>query len=182
MSDETLLARAAQAYGIELCYYDTWGRAHQASPEVLRALLGSLGFAAGSDQEIEKGLAARETAERRRQIDPIGRTETPIARQTVTETRAGSEERRTTKRFAQPAQILVAERVDNGDGDALVLQFVHTLLDRLPRLGHRPVVDEPDSAPFRTVQLCLEHPHQVGIGHGGEGMMTHAAVGEQRVA
>ena len=69
MSDETLLARAAQAYGIELCYWDTWGRAHEASPEVLRALLGSLGFAAGSDEEIERGLAARDAAERRRPID-----------------------------------------------------------------------------------------------------------------
>ena len=70
MSDENLLARAAQAYGIELCYYDTWGRAHEASPEVLRALLGSLGFAAGSDEEIERGLTAREAAERRCPIDP----------------------------------------------------------------------------------------------------------------
>jgi len=69
MSDETLLARAAQAYGIELCYYDTWGREHEASPEVVRALLGSLGFAAGSDEEIERGLAGREAAERRRPID-----------------------------------------------------------------------------------------------------------------
>ncbi len=70
MSDENLLARAAQAYGIELRYYDTWGRAHEASPEVLRALLGSLGFAAGSDEEIARGLAEREAAERRRPIDP----------------------------------------------------------------------------------------------------------------
>ncbi|MDP8989391.1 MAG: hypothetical protein M3N41_04835, partial [Acidobacteriota bacterium] len=70
MSDENLLARAAQAYGIELRYYDTWGRAHEASPEVLRALLGSLGFAAGSDEEIARGLAEREAAERRRAINP----------------------------------------------------------------------------------------------------------------
>src|SRR4029079_16252588 len=33
-------------------------------------VLGSLGFAAGSDEEIESGLAAREAAERRRPIDP----------------------------------------------------------------------------------------------------------------
>ncbi len=70
MSDENLLARAAQAYGIELRYYDTWGRAHEPSPEVLRALLGSLGFAAESDEEIARGLAERDTAERRRPIDP----------------------------------------------------------------------------------------------------------------
>jgi 4-alpha-glucanotransferase len=70
MSDENLLARAAQAYGIELCYHDTWGRAHEASPEVVRALLGSLGFAAGSDAEIERGLATQEAAAQRRPIDP----------------------------------------------------------------------------------------------------------------
>jgi len=70
MSDENLLARAAQAYGIERRYYDTWGRVHEASPEVLRALLESLGFAAGSDEEIARGLAEREAAERRRPIDP----------------------------------------------------------------------------------------------------------------
>ena len=46
MSHEDPLARAAQAFGIELRYYDTWGRAHEASPEVLRALLGSLGYGA----------------------------------------------------------------------------------------------------------------------------------------
>lgn len=70
MSDQTLLVRAAQAFGIELCYYDTWGGAHNASPEVLRALLESLGFAAGSDEEIARGLAAREAGQWRRPIDP----------------------------------------------------------------------------------------------------------------
>ncbi len=70
MSDKNLLARAAQANGIELCYYDTWGKAHHASPEVLRALLGSLGFAAQSDEEIERGLAGREGAEQRRPLEP----------------------------------------------------------------------------------------------------------------
>jgi len=70
MSYENLLARAAQAYGIELCYHDTWGRAHEASPEVLRALLASQGFPAESAEEIERGLAVRQAAEWRRPIDP----------------------------------------------------------------------------------------------------------------
>ena len=70
MSYEDLLARAAQAHGIELRYTDTWGRAHETSPEVLRALLASLGFSAGSGEEIERGLAAREAAEWRQPIDP----------------------------------------------------------------------------------------------------------------
>jgi 4-alpha-glucanotransferase len=70
MNYHELLARAAQAYGIELRYTDTWGREHEASPEVLRALLASLGFSAGSPEEIERGLASREAARWRQPIDP----------------------------------------------------------------------------------------------------------------
>ena len=70
MNYQELLARAAQAYGIELRYTDTWGREHEASPEVLRALLASLGFSAGSAEEIERGLAAREAARWRQPIEP----------------------------------------------------------------------------------------------------------------
>ena len=70
MNYQELLARAAQAYGIELRYTDTWGREHEASPEVLRALLASLGFSAASAEEIAQGLAAREAARWRQPIDP----------------------------------------------------------------------------------------------------------------
>ena len=70
MNYHELLARAAQAYGIELRYTDTWGREHEASPEVLRALLASLGFSAASAEEIARGLDAREAARWRRPIDP----------------------------------------------------------------------------------------------------------------
>lgn len=70
MNYQELLVRAAQAYGIEIHYTDTWGREHEASPEVLRALLASLGFSAGSAEEIACGLAAREAARWRQPIDP----------------------------------------------------------------------------------------------------------------
>ncbi|MEO8050910.1 MAG: 4-alpha-glucanotransferase [Acidobacteriota bacterium] len=70
MSDHELLARAAQAYGIELRYNDIWGGVHEASPEVLRALLESLGFPAGNAEEIARGLAAREAAQWRQPIQP----------------------------------------------------------------------------------------------------------------
>src|SRR5258708_27683979 len=69
MDYHQLLARAAQAYGIELRYTDTWGREHEPSPEVLRALLASLGFSAVSAEEIAQGLAAREAARWRQPID-----------------------------------------------------------------------------------------------------------------
>ena len=70
MNYQELLARAAQAYGIELRYTDTWGREHEPSPEVLRALLESLGFSAGSAEEIERGLAARVAARWHQPIEP----------------------------------------------------------------------------------------------------------------
>src|SRR5258708_20360185 len=70
MNYQELLARAARAYGIELRYTDTWGRVHETSPEVLRALLASLGFSAGSGEEIARGLAAREAAQWRQPIEP----------------------------------------------------------------------------------------------------------------
>jgi 4-alpha-glucanotransferase len=70
MNHQDLLARAAQAHGIELRYTDTWGRVHETSPEVLRALLTSLGFSAASGEEIERRLAAREAAAWRQPIDP----------------------------------------------------------------------------------------------------------------
>ena len=70
MNYQELLARAAQAHGIELHYTDTWGRVHETTPDVLLALLASLGFAAGSGEEIERGLAAREAAQWRQPIDP----------------------------------------------------------------------------------------------------------------
>ncbi len=70
MNHHEVLARAAQAYGIELRYNDIWGGVHEASPEVLRALLESLGFAAGNAEEIARGLAAREAAQWRQPINP----------------------------------------------------------------------------------------------------------------
>jgi 4-alpha-glucanotransferase len=70
MNYPELLARAARAYGIELRYTDTWGREHETSPEVLCALLASLGFSAGSGEEIARGLDARDAAHWRQPIDP----------------------------------------------------------------------------------------------------------------
>src|ERR1700690_3486416 len=62
MTESELLARAATAYGIELSYTDTWGKTHETSPEVMRALLAAQGFHAGTPQDIERQLAEREAA------------------------------------------------------------------------------------------------------------------------
>jgi hypothetical protein len=45
-----------------------------------------------------------------------------------------------------------------------------------------PVVHQPHFVSLGGIQLRLQHAHQVGIGHWGEGMMAHATVGKQRVS
>ena len=70
MSESEVLARAAAAHGIELSYTDTWGHVHEASPEVLRALLAAQGFHAGNAEEIERQLAEREAAQWREPLEP----------------------------------------------------------------------------------------------------------------
>ena len=41
--DQPELTAAAQAWGIETEYWDVWGKPHQASPKVEKAILASLG-------------------------------------------------------------------------------------------------------------------------------------------
>jgi 4-alpha-glucanotransferase len=69
MSYEELLARVAAAYGIEPRYTDIWGKVHETSPGVTRAILAALGLRVGSAEEIERVLAQRAAAEWREPID-----------------------------------------------------------------------------------------------------------------
>ncbi len=71
MGEAEVLARAAAAYGIEARYTDIWGTVHETSPEVMRALLAGQGFHAGSAEEIECLLAAREAAQWREPLEPV---------------------------------------------------------------------------------------------------------------
>lgn len=48
----------AAAYGIEAGFHDIWGHRHEASDAALRALLGELGVPAGSDDDVDRELAA----------------------------------------------------------------------------------------------------------------------------
>jgi 4-alpha-glucanotransferase len=70
MGESEVLARAAAAYGIELSYTDIWGKKHETSPEVLRALLAAQGFPAGSTEDIERRLQEREDAAWREPLEP----------------------------------------------------------------------------------------------------------------
>ncbi len=58
-----LLDRAAQACGIELGFWDIWGKYHEAGAETKRALLESMGIDASSSEALEQALARRTRAE-----------------------------------------------------------------------------------------------------------------------
>jgi len=60
---EQLLDRAAESSGIELGFWDIWGRYHTASADTKRALLQSLGVDASSHEALERAMAARTHAE-----------------------------------------------------------------------------------------------------------------------
>src|SRR5579883_1915271 len=68
MTDEAL-RRAAEAAGIEPRYTDTWGRVHETTPEIARAILASLGCPAHDPAALEHTLAAREAERWRRAVD-----------------------------------------------------------------------------------------------------------------
>lgn len=53
------LGRAAGLWQVDLGYWDVWGRYHEASPEVLRAILESLGAPAGSLEELNRAVEER---------------------------------------------------------------------------------------------------------------------------
>src|SRR5271167_2488351 len=53
------LARAATAWGIELEYWDIWGRRHEASLEVQKAILASLGVASDTIESLDAAIEQR---------------------------------------------------------------------------------------------------------------------------
>lgn len=81
MSDRTPLDQTCQYFGIAHEYRDLRGRRHTASPETKRALLASMGVAAGSDAELREALAAHEMEEWNRSLPPlrvVRETQAPI--------------------------------------------------------------------------------------------------------
>ena len=78
----TLLQEAAEACGIEPAFWDIWAVKHIAPPDVLRAILGSLGVDATSDESITRAMEQREWEESSRLLAPtlvIGSREPAIA-------------------------------------------------------------------------------------------------------
>src|SRR5256885_14157257 len=68
--DRETLERAAEHWGVELEYTDTWGRKHVTSQETLAALLAALGIPAESGEQIEAATHQRLVAEWSNPIDP----------------------------------------------------------------------------------------------------------------
>jgi 4-alpha-glucanotransferase len=64
------LPRAAQACGIEIEYWDVWGKQHQASQRTQTAILESLGVDASTPASLERALEERAWREWQRALPP----------------------------------------------------------------------------------------------------------------
>ena len=65
------LDAAAEQWGVEPGYWDIWGRYHETSPEVKRAILESLGVAAGSLEDLNRALEAELWRSWSRPLPPV---------------------------------------------------------------------------------------------------------------
>src|SRR6218665_2748124 len=82
------------------------------------------------------------------------------------------------QRRTQAKEILVGKGIHHGDAHPLVLERRDSSANGISAQSHSPVVDQA----YLAMALRLYHAHQVGIGHGGEGMVLHAALTQQHVA
>jgi 4-alpha-glucanotransferase len=69
-ADGPQLAPASQACGIEIEYWDVWGKQHQASPRTQIAILESLGVDASTQSSLELTLEERACREWQRPLPP----------------------------------------------------------------------------------------------------------------
>src|SRR5262249_13851798 len=56
---EEALSKAADLWGIDRQYWDIWGKKHIASPEGVRAVLESVGVAAGTTEDLDRAVEER---------------------------------------------------------------------------------------------------------------------------
>lgn len=69
MDYREIIARAADAHGVEPEYIDIWGRTHTTPEDVTSAILHSLGFPAGTAEEAERALDQHRAAEWSQPLD-----------------------------------------------------------------------------------------------------------------
>lgn len=68
---ESALEEAAKLWGIDLFYWDIFGKKHQAKPEVITAILESLGVDAGSLESLNEAIDARRREEWCMPLPPV---------------------------------------------------------------------------------------------------------------
>ncbi len=71
MADHDRLLALAGEHGIEPGYHDIWGNWHHTSPDALRAVLRSMGCAAGNAGEVEASLQAAHRERQRQVLRPV---------------------------------------------------------------------------------------------------------------
>ena len=71
MADHDRLLALAGEHGIEPGYHDIWGNWHHTSPDALRAVLRSMGCAAGNAGEVEASLQAAHRERQRQVLHPV---------------------------------------------------------------------------------------------------------------
>src|SRR5688572_5924806 len=77
-----LLRQAADAMGMEAGYWDIWGKWHEASAEVQRGILTSLGIPCGDQDQLVLALRQRADRDVARLAPPVivgGELDQPIA-------------------------------------------------------------------------------------------------------
>lgn len=67
---EQALERAAERWGVQREYWDIWGKHHRATPEMIAAVLQSLGVESGSREDLDAALAHEVRAEWQRLVPP----------------------------------------------------------------------------------------------------------------
>lgn len=149
------LADAAKAWGIETSYWDMWGNQHQASSELVTAILASLGVDARTGESLALALEERAGGEWRRPIAPTlviirGQTPHEIAI-SLTETQAAGD-------------ALIDIRLEEGGGEQIRVA-----------LGELPVAEETvlrgERLVRKRIRLSAELPlgyHQLTIQIAGE--------------
>jgi 4-alpha-glucanotransferase len=66
-----LLAAAAERLGVDLGYWDIWGRRHQTSEAALRAILGAMGVDVSDPKALERTAQAGAVKDGRRLLEPV---------------------------------------------------------------------------------------------------------------
>ena len=95
----------------------------------------------------------------------------PIGRQANGHARAGGDQGHVFQGGPKRFQIFIAGGVDNGHTHPIGLELFDFLADGGTAFGHDGVIDQAHFA----LGLSLHHANQVGICHGGERMVLHAA-------